>query len=109
MDEENVRGGESGERQFLGEIQEFMEVFPEAAQDPQAIPQEVWDAVRSGRSLVSAYARYLAEQSRREREDHWRERAAWNNRENARRSTGSMRAVERGLGDMDAFLQGFQN
>lgn len=108
MNEERMGNEGAGERQYMGEIQEFMEAFPEAAQDPRAIPPEVWEEVRNGRSLVPAYARYLSEQSRREREDWSRERAAWRNRENAERSTGSMRAAERGLGDMDAFLRGFQ-
>lgn len=103
-----MQSRDAGERQYQ-EVQEFMEVFPEVAQDPQSIPPEVWEAVRNGQSMVSAYARYLYAQVQRERQDYRRDRAAWRNRENAQRSTGSMRAVERGLGDMDAFLRGFQD
>lgn len=101
------RAGHTGaeEDRRRADMQEFAEMFPEVAQDPQSIPQEVWDEVRRGRSLVGAYARYLL--TRRESEDrHRRETDRWN-ADTAARSTGSMRSAESGLSGRDAFLQGF--
>lgn len=105
--EEMERGGN---RRILEEIREFQEVFPEAAENPRSIPQEVWDEVRKGRSLVGAYARFVNGRSRRELEElRHRQSAARQNEENASRALGSMHTGELGLGTMDAFLRGFQD
>ncbi len=98
-----LTGAEEDRRR--ADLQEFAETFPEAAQDPRSIPQEVWNEVRQGRSLVGAYARYLL--SRRESEDRQRRDTDRWNADTAARSTGSMRSAESGLGGRDAFLQGF--
>ena len=45
------------------DIAEFQRLFPDAAKDPKAIPQEVWASVRSGMSLVSAYSKYAVDQA----------------------------------------------
>lgn len=87
------------------DLLEFAELFPEMAQDPQSIPQEVWDEVRRGRSLVGAYVRYLL--GRREGGDRYRRETDRRNADTAARSTGSMRSAESGLGGRDPFLQGF--
>ena len=110
MDGEKIREKEEGNRRFLEDIRECSEVFPEAAQDPQSIPQEVWEQVRGGMSLVGAYARYINTLSRRELEDlRQRREEERHGAGNGDRSTGSMRSADRGLSGRDAFLQGFQD
>lgn len=112
MDGEKIRENEEkrGGRRFLEDIREFSEIFPEAAQDPQSIPQEVWEEVRGGMSLVGAYARYVNTLSRRELEDLRRSREEERRGAGSEpRSTGSMRSADRGLSGRDAFLQGFQD
>lgn len=91
------------------EVREFMETFPEAAQDPRSIPPEVWAEVRNGRSLVAAYGRYSAAQVRTAREAAQRQEAARRlNGENTARSTGSMRSAGEGNGARDPFLEGWE-
>lgn len=88
------------------DIGEFMRVFPEAAQNPQSIPQEVWDAVRSGYSLVAAYAVYRQNQAMAEAERA--EAVAQQNRQNEERSSGSMRSSGTN-GRKDPFLEGWDD
>ena len=83
------------------EMREFWELFPEAAEDPQSIPPEVWEEVRGGKSLLAAYVKYFLAQTRGE-EDSLRQ-----NQERAARSTGSMRSADSGMSGKDAFLRGF--
>lgn len=95
------------------DIQEFIRVFPDAARDFQNIPQEVWDAVNGGMSLVGAYARYSAAQaSAREQaaeaERARREAVQRRNQKNAANSTGSMRSAGGNHGPKDPFMEGFE-
>lgn len=101
-----VNGG--GDRRVQEDLRVFREVFPEAARDPRAIPAEVWEEVRNGRSLAAAYGRYLEEQARGSEDREVQERAARQNAENQFRALGSMHTGERGFGEYDAFLRGFQ-
>lgn len=80
------------------DIQEFISVFPDAARDFQSIPQEVWDAVNGGMSLVAAYARHIqssaAAQAQSAAEQQQRQEAVrQQNARNAAASTGSMRSA----------------
>lgn len=86
------------------DLQEFRDVFPEAANDPASIPKEVWAEVRSGRSLVSAYARHQQNQAAAAAE---RAAAEEKNRQNAARSVGSMRSAGEDGGGKDPFLEGW--
>ena len=76
----------------------FPEVYDQARDNPKAIPQCVWDAMRSqGLSLTAAYARYATTQAR----------AAAGNQSNAARSTGSMRSAGNDAKNSDPFLSAF--
>ena len=73
----------------------FPEVFAQAKDNPQIIPQCVWDMMRSqGLSLTAAYARYTTAQVR--------------NQNNAVRSTGSMRSAGNDAKNTDPFLSAFE-
>lgn len=94
------------------DVEEFSSAFPEAARDYQSIPQEVWDAVNGGMSLVAAYARHAstqaAKQARAEVEEAARQEAVRKqNAQNAAASTGSMRSAGSGHGPKDPFLEGW--
>lgn len=91
------------------DIAAFREVFPDAAADPASIPKEVWDSVREGRSLVASYAVHAARKANAEREALQRELAALRlERENARRSTGSLSGALDAPVRKDAFSQGWE-
>ena len=94
------------------DVQEFINVFPEAARDFNSIPKEVWDAVNGGMSLVAAYARYnnagaearartAAEEQRR------KEAVQTQNAKNAAASAGSMKSAGNNHGPKDPFLEGW--
>lgn len=94
------------------DIQEFISVFPEAARDFQKIPQDVWNAVNGGMSLVAAYARYNQTQSNAraqaaEEEQRRQEAVQRQNQKNAAASTGSMRSAGSSHGPKDPFLEGW--
>lgn len=100
------------QQRINADIQEFISVFPNAALDFQNIPQEVWDAVNGGMSLVAAYAKYngaqanaaaQAEAEQRQRQ----EEAARQNARNAAASTGSMKSAGQNHGPKDPFLEGW--
>lgn len=111
------------ERQFLetqrrrqervqADIQEFISVFPDAAREFQKIPQDVWNAVNGGMSLVAAYARYNQAQSNAqaqaaEAEQQRREAVQQQNQKNAAASTGSMKSAGNNHGPKDPFLEGW--
>lgn len=40
------------------DVQAFIREYPEQAKNPEALPQEVWEAVRKGETLVNAYRAY---------------------------------------------------
>lgn len=91
----------SAENRRQADIEEFRKTFPEAAKDPGSIPQQVWDAVRGGSTLVAAYARFAVQEAKQEaaamRQSHI----------NEDRSTGSMKSAGSGLKAKDAFLEGW--
>lgn len=94
------------------DIQEFIGVYPDAARDFQGIPQEVWDAVNGGMSLVAAYTQYKNAQSRaavqaEEAERQRQEAAQRQNAQNAANSTGSMKSAGNNNGPKDPFLEGW--
>lgn len=96
------------------DIQEFLAVFPNAARDFKSIPQEVWDAVNGGMSLVAAYARYSnaqAAQRAQVQEDEQRRQEAAEQQaaRNAAASTGSMKSAGQPHGPKDPFLEGWDD
>ena len=92
------------------DIAEFQRLFPDAAKDPKAIPQEVWASVRSGMSLVSAYSKYAVDQANAARQAAEQKAAASaQNRRNADRATGSMQSAGENTGGKDPFLEGWDS
>ena len=92
------------------DIAEFQRLFPDAAKDPKAIPQEVWASVRSGMSLVSAYSKYAVDQANAARQAAEQKAAASaQNRRNADRATGSMQSAGENTGSKDPFLEGWDS
>lgn len=75
------------------DLRNFMQSFPEAANDPWSIPKEVWNMARSAGSLTSAYRAWS--------------QALRRNADNAARSAGSMRSAGSGSGPVDPFLEGW--
>ena len=74
------------------DIAEFMKAYPELASDPKNVPNEVWEAVNKGESLLSAYRAYEVKALRAELEQQ-KAAAAEEKRkqENKSRSTGSQK------------------
>ena len=92
------------------DIAEFQRLFPDAAKDPKAIPQEVWASVRSGMSLVSAYSKYAVDQANAARQAAEQKAAASaQNQQNASRSTGSMQSAGESLASKDPFMEGWDS
>ena len=92
------------------DIAEFQRLFPDAAKDPKAIPQEVWAAVRSGMSLVSAYSKYAVDQANAARQAAEQKAAASaQNQQNASRSTGSMQSAGDPRASKDPFMEGWDS
>lgn len=92
------------------DIAEFQKLFPDAAKDPKAIPQEVWSAVRGGMTLVSAYSKYAVDQARAAQQAAEQKAAATEqNRQNAARSTGSMQSAGENTGSKDPFMEGWDS
>ena len=92
------------------DIAEFQRLFPDAAKDPKAIPQEVWASVRSGMSLVSAYSKYAVDQANAARQAAAQKAAAYaQNQQNASRSTGSMQSAGEPNGSKDPFMEGWDS
>lgn len=90
------------------DIAEFQKAFPDAAKEPDKIPQEVWMDVRGGMSLVTAYAKYSVKAARSaEKAAEMRAAAAQQNSKNAGRSTGSMKSAGGESKSKDPFLEGF--
>ena len=90
------------------DIDEFTREYPDAAKDPNKIPQEVWEAVSAGSRLVVAYAKYLAKQAGEAAQQAKAEAAATKqNSRNAQRATGSMQSAGADTGKHDPFLEGF--
>lgn len=87
------------------DLREFREVFPGAAADPASIPKEVWEAVRNGRTLVAAYAKY--QEAQMAAESARRAAVEEKNRQNAALTVGSMRSAGENAGGKDPFLEGW--
>lgn len=93
------KAAQEQEAQQKRDIDAFIKAYPDVAAklntDPNAIPQEVWDLVRGGESLVSAYAvfeaRTLAKEKETELEQIKKELENLKlNIKNKERSTGSL-------------------
>lgn len=96
------------------DLQEFAAAFPEvykqAENDPQTIPQGVWAEVRNGLSLTAAYAKYAVEAARAEASAAQEAaKTADLNRKNSERSTGSMQSAGNENRQKDAFLEGWDS
>lgn len=94
------------------DVQEFIQVFPDAARDFRNIPKEVWDAVNGGMSLIAAYARYSSAQAaanaKAQAEEQRRQEAVQQqNTRNSAASTGSMKSAGHNHGPKDPFLEGW--
>lgn len=107
--EEAVRA-QSIEDRRRADIAEFQKTFPDAMKDPKAIPQEVWDGVRNGLSLVASYAKWQVEQARKEAaEAEHKAAAVQQNQKNAGRTTGSMKSAGEENKTRDPFLDGWNS
>lgn len=92
------------------DIAEFQKTFPDAAKEPDKIPKEVWDGVKSGLSLVAAYAKYQVEKAKADAAAAAKETAAVKqNQKNAERSTGSMKSAGEEKRNRDPFLEGWNS
>ena len=81
------------------ELDTFARLFPAAAEHPETIPDTVWQAVREGADLSLAYALHQLDQSR----------SVELARQNAARSTGSMRSSGADRAPRDPFLEGWDD
>lgn len=101
---------QAAEQRRMADIQEFQKTFPDAAKDPKGIPQEVWDGVRNGLSLVASYARYQVAQAKEQAAKAEHSAAAiQQNQKNANRSTGSMKSAGEDNRNKDPFLDGWNS
>ena len=92
------------------DIAEFQKLFPDAAKDPNGIPQEVWAQVRGGMTLVSAYAQYAVAQAKAaQTAAEQRAAAAEQNQKNSSRTTGSMHSAGENTAIKDPFLAGWDS
>lgn len=92
------------------DIAEFQKAFPDAAKEPDKIPQEVWADVRRGMSLVTAYAKYAVKQADERAKAASVEAAAQQqNSRNADRATGSMKSAGGEKKAKDPFLEGWNS
>ena len=95
---------EAQKRKAAEDIKEFNKRFPDVAAklatDKDAVPQEVWDAVRRGERLADAYDKYTAKQDAaakdariKELEEQLKAKTQTDkNKKNAERSTGSTKS-----------------
>lgn len=85
---EKNRGQQEQEQARQQDIERFLKLYKDV--DPNTIPKEVWDDVRNGETLVSAYGRYenrqLAESNRKLQESI---NALKQNEKNKKKSIGS--------------------
>lgn len=101
---------QTAEQRRMADIQEFQKTFPDAAKDPKSIPQEVWNGVREGLSLVASYARWQVAQAKEEASKAVHNAAAaQQNQRNAERSTGSMKTAGEENRNKDPFLEGWNS
>lgn len=104
------RENEAAVRRNLDEFSKaFPEVFAKAREDTGAIPDSVWAEVSGGLSLTAAYAKYAVAEARSAAEAaESAARTAEQNRDNARRSTGSMKSAGSDAKSKDPFLEGWE-
>lgn len=96
------KGQQEQEQARQQDIERFLKLYKDV--DPNTIPKEVWDDVRNGETLVSAYGRYenrqLAESNRKLQESL---NALKQNEKNKQKSIGS--AKTEGKETRDPFLE----
>lgn len=86
----------------------FQTRYPDAAKEPDKIPQEVWDAVKGGTSLCDAYGNYVLKSKDTEIAAlRQKLTAKEQNQKNQQRSSGSMRTSGNENQIKDPFLDGF--
>ena len=101
---ENEKREKTSQERIKRDSEEFARKYKDV--DPKTIPQEVWEAVSSGESLVAAYGNYLSAQTAKENEKLRAEiEALKKNEENRSKSIGSMKTEGRQKGK-DPFLEG---
>lgn len=101
---ESEKREKTSQERIKRDSEEFARKYKDV--DPKTIPQEVWEAVSSGESLVSAYGNYLADQTAKENEKLRAEiEALKKNEENRSKSIGSMKTEGQQKGK-DPFLEG---
>lgn len=101
---ENEKREKTSQERIKRDSEEFARKYKDV--DPKTIPQEVWEAVSSGESLVAAYGNYLADQTAKENEKLRAEiEALKKNEENRSKSIGSMKTEGQQKGK-DPFLEG---
>lgn len=106
---ENQAKSDAAEKR-KADIEQFRKAFPDAAKEPDKIPQEVWDDVRKGLSLSLAYAKYEIRQEQAARKDAEHKAASSEqNQKNASRSAGSMRSAGNKNTSRDPFLEGWNS
>lgn len=91
IERERMTNDKANESKRDTDIREFLEKHPDFT-DPKSIPQEVWDAVHQGETLVNAYEAYQNRQKDAEIERLRAEVEKLNQKEkNKARSTGSQK------------------
>lgn len=91
MERERMTDTKAYESKRDSDIREFLTKYPDL-KDPKSIPQEVWDAVHKGETLVSAYEAYQNKQKDAEIERLRAELEKSKQKEkNKARSTGSQK------------------
>lgn len=87
----------------------FPDVYKQAKDDRNAIPESVWKDVNENKmTLTAAYTKYaLAQAESRAKAAEEKATATMQNNKNASRSTGSMKSVGNDSKNRDAFLDAF--
>jgi hypothetical protein len=89
------------------DVDEFVQKYPNM--DYKTIPEEVWQDVRKGETLVNAYGKYEMQQLRAENQRLQQQIAAQKqNEENKHKSLGSMKSGS-ATPKMDDFMMGFND
>ena len=97
--EEKERTAAQRKERQQRELTEFIEAYPDIKDFEREIPKEVWQRVRGGESLLSAYRAHENEQLRA------KPAALEKTQENKERAVGSTKGE--GDGEVDDFLAGF--
>lgn len=90
---------EDPDDRIRADLKEFAQLFPQAAESPEDIPDVVWDAVRAGHTLTGAWAAWAIAQLTAKRPQAHQPFP----------STGSMRSAGSAHPKRDAFLEGWGN